>query len=114
MHLGFIPGDRYLHARLKVNYHWHKARWHALNAPGFIPRDAHATFEYPVSGEWLQVFLLPIALEVDNRQNTTDRGSRLVSVYPTGLLALPRPCSEALRRFRFPVRLSPCSRSFEP
>jgi hypothetical protein len=29
----------------KVNYHWRKARWHALNAPGVTPRDAHATFE---------------------------------------------------------------------
>ena len=42
MPLGFIPGDRYLHARAKVNYHWHKARWHALNALGVTPRDAHA------------------------------------------------------------------------
>jgi hypothetical protein len=35
----FTPGDRYLHARAKVNYHWHKARWHASNASGFIPGD---------------------------------------------------------------------------
>ena len=29
---GFIPGVRYLHASEKVNYHWRKARWHALNS----------------------------------------------------------------------------------
>jgi hypothetical protein len=25
----------------KVNYHWRKARWHALNALGFIPGDRY-------------------------------------------------------------------------
>jgi hypothetical protein len=38
---GFIPGDRYLHAREKVSYHWRKARWHGSNAPGFIPGDRY-------------------------------------------------------------------------
>ncbi len=42
---GFTPGDRYLHARAKVNYHWHKARRHASNAPGFTPSCLPVSFD---------------------------------------------------------------------
>ena len=50
--LGFIPGDRYLHARAKVNYHWRKARWHALNALGFIPGDRYLHARAKVNYHW--------------------------------------------------------------
>ena len=32
-------------ARAKVNYHWHKARWHALNAPGVTPSCLPTSFD---------------------------------------------------------------------
>ena len=47
---GFTPGDRYLHARAKVNYHWHKARWHESNAPGFTPGDTYLHARAKVRG----------------------------------------------------------------
>ncbi len=62
--LGFIPGDRCLHARAKVNYHWHKARWHALNALGVTPSCLPTSFD-----------LAPLAL-VSWRGGETAMGSR--------------------------------------
>ena len=76
------PGDRYNHARAKVNYHWHKARrhalnalglpqgfvtfmlgrrsmyhwhkarWHALNAPGFTPGDRYLHARAKANYHW--------------------------------------------------------------
>jgi hypothetical protein len=60
----FIPGDCYLHARLKVNYHWRKARWHASNAPGVTPSCLPTSFD-----------LAPLAL-VSGRGGENALGSR--------------------------------------
>jgi len=57
----FIPGDHYLHARAKVIYHWRKARWHALNALGFIPSCLPTSFD-----------LAPLALVAGRKATMTN------------------------------------------